>query len=236
MTTLATSYEYEDGRPSSTSSLFSGDEGTLEADQRRALVLLMKQRFMTSYHQTEWKALVANPAPIVSRLHDMFLDLFFDTEREVAYKRQVAIEGSGRPFPTLLYDAAWKREETILLVYLRSKARSEQAAGLTRVYVDRDEMLDYVRQHRPESATNRVQDEARAKNAVESLTSAGLLKRAADGDRYEISRAIEALLPLGTLKSLNEWLEGQNSPDASPGYEADDHLAHDDHDDTQEDL
>lgn len=219
MTTSTTSYMYDDGEHTSTSALFSGDEGTLDALQRRVLVLLLKQRFMTSEsHSAEWKALIANPTIIRSRLHDLFLELIIDTERQVAFKRQVSAEGSGRPFPTLLYDAAWKREETILLVYLRSKTRAEQAAGVTRVYVDRLDMHENIAQHRPASDTDLAQAARRAKNAIDSLVSARLLVGKADVERYEISRAIDALLPLETLKSLQEWLEQQNdsgTPDDS---------------------
>jgi hypothetical protein len=222
MTTSTTSYMYDDGDQASTSALFSGDEGTLDALQRRVLVLLLKQRFMTSEsHTAEWKALIANPTIIRSRLNDLFLDLVIDTERQVAFKRQVAAEGSGRPFPTLLYDAAWKREETILLVNLRSKARAEQAAGVTRVYVDRVDMLEDIAQHRAASDTDLALASRRAKNAIDSLFSAGLLIGKADGERYEISRAIDALLPLETLKSLQEWLEKQNDPDTADITDAD---------------
>lgn len=216
MTTSTTSYMYDDGDQASTSALFSGDEGTLDALQRRVLVLLLKQRFMTSEsHNAEWKTLIANPTIIRSRLHDLFLELVIDPERQVAFKRQVAAEGSGRPFPTLLYDSAWKREETILLVYLRSKARAEQAAGVTRVYVDRVDMLEDIAQHRAASDTDLALAGRRAKNAIDSLFSAGLLIGKSDGERYEISRAIDALLPMETLKSLQEWLQKQNDPDTA---------------------
>lgn len=196
----------------STVALFEGDEGGLELGQRRALVVLLKQRFMSSEtHPKEWKALVASPRLIRARLNDLFLDLELDRDREVAFKRQVSPEGGGRPFPTLLHDAPWGREETILLVHLRSRYRAEQAAGANRVFVDRPDMLEFIAQYRPEHATDIAGDAKKAARAVESVYKAGLLLGASTGDRFEVSRAIEVLLPLEKLHDLLAWLREQNA-------------------------
>lgn len=200
-----------DREPTSTVALFEGDEGGLEVDQRRALVALLKQRFISGRtHPKEWQALTRNPRPIRARLNDLFLELQMDTDREVAYKQQVSPEGGGRPYPTLLYDAPWGREDTILLAYLRSRFRSEQAAGAERVFVDREQMLEFVEQHRPSHATDQSGDARRANKAVEAVYKAGLLLGAATGDRFEVSNAIEVLLPLEKLTELLTWLRAQN--------------------------
>ncbi|MGY1838424.1 MULTISPECIES: DUF4194 domain-containing protein [unclassified Modestobacter] len=196
----------------STVALFEGDEGGLEIDQRKALVVLLKQRFISARtHPKEWRALTRNPRPIRARLNDLFLELYLDADREVAYKRQVAPEGGGRPFPTLLYDAPWGREDTILLVYLRSRFRSEQAAGADRVFVDRDDMLEFVDQHRPAHATDQSGDRKRAERAIEALYKAGLLIGPSTAERFEVSNAIEVLLPMEKLAELLTWLREQNS-------------------------
>jgi hypothetical protein len=191
---------------------FEGDEGGLEVDQRRALVALLKLRFITARtHPKEWGALVRNPRPIRARLNDLFLELRIDTDREVAYKRQVQREGGSRLYPTLLYDTPWGREDTILLVYLRARFRSEQAAGASRVFVDRDDMLEFIEQHRPAHATDQAGDAKRAAKAVESVSKAGLLLGLAAADRFEISNAIEVLLPMDKLTELLGWLRQQNA-------------------------
>lgn len=201
----------------STVALFEGDEGGLELDQRRALVVLLKQRFISGRtHPKEWRALTRNPRPIRARLNDLFLHLHVDTEREVAYKRQVTPEGGGRPFPTLLYDAPWGREDTILLVFLRTRFRSEQATGANRVFVDRDDMLDFIDQHRPEHATDQAGDAKRAVKAIEALCTAGLLIGPRTADRFEVSAAIEVLLPMEKLTELLTWLREQNRSDDDP--------------------
>jgi hypothetical protein len=210
---LAVDLEDDDRELTSSVVLFEGDEGRLEIGQRRTLVALLKHRFITARtHPAEWRALVAAPDLVRSRLNDLFLDLHLDVRREVAFKRQAVPDGGGR-FPTLLFDTAWSREETILMVYLRSRSRAEEASGVARVYVDREEMLDHVASLRPDHATDHASDVKRAGNAVENLTKAGLLIGPRGGDRFEVSPAIDVVLPLERLQELLRWLQEQNTPD-----------------------
>ncbi|GAA3348641.1 hypothetical protein GCM10020358_67840 [Amorphoplanes nipponensis] len=196
---------------SSSVALFEGDEGALEIPQRRALVALLKNRFITARsHPKEWHTLIADPRLIRSRLNDQFMDLHLDLTREVAYKRQAVPEGGGR-FPTLLHDTAWSREETILLVYLRSRARSEEAAGTSRTLVDRQDLLEHVASLRPEHATDQAGDARRTANAIENLNRAGLLVGASAAEQFEVSPAVDVVLPLEKLQELLRWLQSQNS-------------------------
>jgi hypothetical protein len=205
-------WEEDDRELSSSVALFEGDEGRLELAQRRTLVALLKHRFITARtHPVEWRTLMSHPNLLRSRLNDLFLDLHLDREREVAFKRQAMPDGGSR-FPTLLYDKAWSREETILMVYLRSRSRAEEVTGTTRVYVDREEMLEHVASLRPGRATDQAGDRARADKAVDSLNKADLLIGARQADRFEISPAIDVVLPLERLRELLKWLQTQNAP------------------------
>lgn len=201
-------------------SLFEGDEGGLEFSQRRALVALLKQRFISARtHPRDWAVLVDHERVLRSRLNDLFLDLVVDRSREVAWKRQATSETGGR-FPTLLYDAAWSREETLVLVHLRDRLRAGLAGGDARVFVDREDIVEYVASFRPAHATDEAGDEKRARNAVVSVVKSGLLIGAAGDDRYEISEAVEPLLPLELMQELLEALQRANGADAPPEPEA----------------
>lgn len=191
-------------------SLFEGDEGGLEHAQRVALVALLKQRFISARtHPRDWQVLVEHERVLRSRLNDLFLELQVDRVREVAWKRQATSE-TGSRFPTLLYDAAWSREETLVLVHLRDRLRAGLASGDARVFVDRDDILDHVQSFRPAHATDEAGDEKRARNAVAGVIKAGLLIGAPQDDRYEISEAVEPLLPLEVLAELLEALRRAN--------------------------
>ncbi|HWI44327.1 MAG TPA: DUF4194 domain-containing protein [Nocardioides sp.] len=191
-------------------SLFEGDEGGLDYAVRQALVALLKQRFISARtHPRDWQVLVEHERVLRSRLNDLFLDLQVDRQREVAWKRQAVGEGGVR-FPTLLHDTAWSREETLVLVHLRDRLRSGLAGGDTRVFVDRDDILDHVASFRPPHATDEAGDEKRARNAVTSITKAGLLIATEAEDRFEVSVAVESLLPLELLQELLAALQEAN--------------------------
>ena len=194
-------------------SLFEGDEGGLEYAQRHALVTLLKQRFISARtHPRDWRVVVEYERVLRSRLNDLFLDLAVDRAREVAWKRQATSE-TGSRFPTLLYDAAWSREETLVLVHLRDRLRAGLASGDARVFIDREDIVEYVASFRPAHATDEASDEKRARNAVVSIVKSGLLIGAAADDRYEISEAVEPLLPLELLQELLEALQRANGSD-----------------------
>jgi len=191
-------------------SLFEGDEGGLTLDQRRTLVLLLKHRYISAALQpAEWRTLLRSEGLLKSRLNDVFLDLHVDRHYEVAFKRQAVAEGGDR-FPTLLHDVSYTREETILLVMLRQRFRSERANGHEIVIVDRDNLIENVAHFRPEHATDRSGDARRAAAAVESLAKARVLLKTSDPDRFRISAVIEVLLPVERLGELLEWLVEQN--------------------------
>ena len=197
-------------------SLFEGDEGGLELAQRQALVTLLKQRFISARtHPRDWEVLVEHERVLRSRLNDLFLDLMIDRHREVAWKRQ-AVSETGSRFPTLLHDTSWSREETLVLVHLRDRLRAGTAAGESRVFIDRDDIVDHVATFRPRHATDEAGDERRARAAVLSIVKAGLLIGATTDDRFEISEAVEPLLPLELLQQLLAALQRANSDD-EPG-------------------
>jgi hypothetical protein len=208
--------EYADELEDQGISLFEGDEGGLEYAQRHALVTLLKQRFISARtHPRDWRVLVEHERLLRSRLNELFLDLQVDRVREVAWKRQAIAEGSAR-FPTMLYDAAWSREETLVLVHLRDRLRSGLAGGDTRVFIDREDLVGYVASFRPRHATDVAGDEKRARNAVASIAKAGLLIATSTEERFEVSEAVESLIPLELLQELLEALQAANATDVPP--------------------
>jgi hypothetical protein len=203
-------------------SLFEGDEGTLEFAQRHTLVTLLKQRFISARtHPRDWRVLVEHEGLLRSRLGDLFLELQVDREREVAWKRQATSETASK-FPTLLHDTAWSREETLVLVHLRDRLRAGLAGGETKVFVDVGDVVDYVASFRPPHATDESGDEKRARNALASVAKAGLLIATGTDDRWEVSEAVEPLLPLDLLRDLLAALQKANAEQAAPAAKTED--------------
>lgn len=195
-------------------SLFEGDSGGLNLQQRKTLVALLKNRFITSAKSpAEWRTLIESEALLRSRLNDLFLDLHLDRARGVAFKRKAIAEGGGR-FPTLLHDTAWSREQTILLIFLRSRFRSERSHGADDVMVDRDELLECVGNFRPTHATDISGDNRKTDKAIESLMSADILVKTSDEQRLLVSPVIEVLLPVEKLQQLLDWFLANNDTDS----------------------
>src|SRR5262249_14376162 len=97
-------------------SLFEGDLGQLADGDLRALVVILKRRYVSAERDPDvWRILVENRIALETRLNDMFLQLVVDRDYGVAYKRQAVPDGGGT-FPTLLHNAAYSREQTILMV------------------------------------------------------------------------------------------------------------------------
>lgn len=212
--------EDEERESTSTLSLFEGDEGALLYAQRQALVHLIKEPFISAQtHPREWRTVVDNPRPIQSRLNDMFMVLVLDPRREVAFKRQAIPEGGRRRFPTLFYDQAWPREETIVLLCLRLRFHTEQAAAAGRAFVNRVDIHDYVARFRPPHATDKVADRGRVERAIDKVYKTGLLIGRKTGERFEIARAIEVVMPLASLTELLGWLRQEISPDQADGVD-----------------
>jgi hypothetical protein len=197
----------EPERDESTFALFEGDEGRLDEPQRRALVALLRHPYVSARtHADEWRAVLDAEHQLRSRLNDLFLELHVDQDREVAFKRQARSESTRRGFPTLLRDAPYTREETIVLVYLRMRLRADARPGPDQVVVDRAEILGHVSGFRPATATDRTRDEARVAKAVDRLVTARVLLKTSDPDRFRIASVIEVLLPLERLVELDRWL------------------------------
>lgn len=203
----------EDG--SSTLALFEGDAGSMSLEARRALVTLLKHRFVSAHdNPTEWRVIQQNAEAIKAHLNDMFLDLHIDATAEVAFKRQAASDSGNREFPTLLHDIAYTREETILLIFLRQRFQSERNAGHEDVTVERDDLIAHVASFRPGTATNRSGDETRVNNAIDNLVKAKVLAKTNDSDRLRVSPVISVLLPLPRLHELLEWFMRENGTDS----------------------
>lgn len=194
-------------------SLFEGDEGAFTMEQRRTLVAILKHRYISAERNPgEWRTLLADLPLIKGRLNDVFLDLHIDHAYQVAFKRQ-AVPEIGPAFPTLLHDTAYTREETILLVVLRQRFRSQRADGNGVVLVDREGLLDEIAAFRPTHATDRSGDRRRAENALATLVKARILLRTNDPERFKVAPVIEVLLPIQRLNELAEWLTRATSDD-----------------------
>lgn len=210
---------FDDDESSVSLACFEGDAGRLDYEQRRVLHALMKHRYISAdRHSDQWLTLLANEELIKSRLNDLFLDLHIDRTYQVAFKRQ-AVSETGASLPTLLHDVAHTKEETIMLVALRSRFFQQRQDGDNVVHIDKAVLLEEVSSMRPDHATNRSLDQKKSERAIDGLRRAGVLLKTPDPDRYRISPVIEVLMPVPKLHELMAWLMTQNGTEPDPTTE-----------------
>ena len=186
---------------SSSVALFEGDEGGLEVDQRRALVVLLKHRFISAGQPPEGVAALARepaadprpaqrpvprPAPRPS------------TARSPSSGRSTPKAAAG--FPTLLYDTAvGPRGDDPAGLPAQPAAAASRPPAPTGSFVDRDR---HARVHRaaprPRTRpTSPATPQARSEGDRDACYKAGLLIGASTGDRFEVSTAIEVAAAAG---------------------------------------
>ncbi|HEY4269492.1 MAG TPA: DUF4194 domain-containing protein [Galbitalea sp.] len=202
------------------SALFDGDSGQLSLDVRKTFVSLLKKRYISSeHHPTDWRIVIDNQQLLESRFNDIFLQLVVDRDYEVAYKRQAVPDGGGT-FPTVLHDTTYSREQTVLLVYLRSVFRSRRASGEESVFVDQSDLIEEIASYRPADTTNFVRDDKSVLTAIDALSKSDILLKTPEPDRYRISPIIEVLLPVGRVQELIQWLAARDGT-PTDAWEAD---------------
>lgn len=187
--------------------LFEGDQGQLAGEVRRTLVSLLKKRYISAdRNPVDWRVLTQNRRLLESRLNELFIKLVVDADRGVAYKRHAHPDQGTQPFPTVLHDQSYSREETILLVHLRMLLRGAQLEDPA-VFVDRSELMEEIANYRPAEATNQVRDEKAARAAIDSLVRLDLLIDSGDAERFRVAPIVEVLMSLERLTELVVWLK-----------------------------
>src|SRR5882757_5002792 len=103
--------------------LWPGDNGDMPLIAREASVALLRRTHLWSGASKRsallWQAVVDHQDKINARLNSFFLELHLDEYIEIAYKLQAEKTDGGRSFPTLLYEAAYNRDEIDALLHLR---------------------------------------------------------------------------------------------------------------------
>lgn len=196
--------------------LFDGDQGTLDHEQRRCLVSLIKfTHISVDSHPELWATLLAHTEEIRSRLHDLMLGLEIDRRVEVAYTYQIHDPATHRPIPQLQGTLAYTREQTLLLVHIRDLHRQALGQGQSAAFVDEADLLEFVENHRPESDANRAFNTKKAQKAIEQLKAWTFLSEVESEQRYRISNVIETVMDVRTLENLLERLETGSGQDES---------------------
>jgi hypothetical protein len=187
--------------------LFPGDRGVLDPDVRRVLVFLLSRRFIAEErNRQEWRTLLDHQQVIESRLNDLYIRLVIDHSRGLAFKQQV--RSDELEVPILLRDVAYSRQETLVLVHLRTLYQRESAAGESAVRVDIEDIEQTVLSYFADGDGSTARRQKAVRAAVERLAREGIVAEESTG-RYRVSPLIEIILSAERLHDLREWLRTQ---------------------------
>lgn len=176
-----------DARPQAAeaaSGLWPGDTGTLREQSRRAFVHLVRGPYLSAQrHNNLWNALLNDHDAIASRLADMFLTLVVDAEAQVAFVRNVDVDGLDAP--RVVRTAALTFIDTALLLNLRQQLL--QSGGSERTIVGRDEVADQMQVYRGRDNADPAGFAKRINASWGKLEKYGILAATSTEGRFEVS-------------------------------------------------
>ena len=190
-----------DGRPADGTQLWPGDPGALEADVRSTLVALIKGPYLSQASTPNlWSSLLANLAVVRSRLADLYLELALDTEREIAFARNVRLE-EGR-VPQMMRKLPLSFIDTAVLLHLRHLLLRAASHG-ERAYVGGGEIVDHLQQLRPAADHDAAGWAKRVRASVNRMRKDYKLLEATDTeDRFEILAILGLLISPDVVAGL----------------------------------
>jgi len=164
--------------------LWPDDRGTLSAGSRRALLQLIRGPYLSfRRHGQLWSALLSDEAALRVRLHELFLELVVDLAAEVAFVRNVTVDGDV-DVPKTVRSASLTFLDTGMLLVLRQHLLDSD--GVERVIIGREDVDDQLEPYR--DATVDPAAFARRLNASwTNMKKYGVIVDAETEDRVEIS-------------------------------------------------
>lgn len=164
--------------------LWDGDTGTLREPSRRALAALVKGPYVSAErHGDLWRALLADPDAIRSRLADLFLELVVDDTLGVAFIRGAeTAQGSA---PQVVRTLPLTFIDTLLLLHLRNELIRSGGSG--RAIVGKDEVIEQLQVYRRASSTDEAGFARRINASWTKMEKQNLLAKTSTEGRFEIS-------------------------------------------------
>lgn len=193
-------------RDESSHALFEGDEGTLPAEARRVLTLLVRDVCVCALEAPQdYETIRLYRRELARELNNLGLTLTVSSRYEVAFAQQVQADDSG----ALMLKRAQplSRDATILLVSIRARQHNDEANGEELWFVSREDLVELLASGPYANDRDGARLERSLKTALKQLCEAGYLKDmpAAPG-RYRVMPLLPAVFTLERARELLESL------------------------------
>lgn len=183
--------------------LWPEDTGLLAEGSRRALLELIKGPYLSGRTSPGlWSALLSDERAIISRLHELFLELVIDRIGEFAFVRNVTTDELSTP--ATVRTASLTFIDTAMLLVLRHMLLVGEGDG--RVIVGRDEVFEQLRVYRTADRDEHDFDKRlnaawqKMRNVLRVVHAAGQADR--EEDRVEISPVLRMVLDAEQVQAI----------------------------------
>ena len=194
----ASSREPLDG--ASREELFPEDTGTCPLGVRHAIAALVKRRYISADEdKVAWEGLMSDPDLVRSRLADALLLLKVNTRIGIALAQQVEFEDDTVPYKIKSINY-FNNVQSLLMCQLVTKYFSSTAAGQSVVWIEEEEMYEYMTRLF-EDAPDVAASQTAMKNAISSMVRNRYLKEHGIG-RYQILPVVGVVYTLDEIRSV----------------------------------
>jgi hypothetical protein len=228
----AEAYEEEALGATAHGKLFEADTGDLDVPARRALTGLLAKPSVSAVGEPDlFQLVLKHEAELRRDLNNLGLALTVSQRYGVAWAAQAPVEGQS-PLYVLKRQMRLRRDQTVLLINLRSRQHAAETSGEQQWFCDRADLVDEVADVLYPDTKDRAGATERVERAIDDLEGMGYVRKVkSSADRLQIMPVLPASIPLErALEMLDELRALSGEPadanvDAEAARHADDVLA-----------
>ena len=180
--------------------LFPEDTGTCPLGVRHAIAALIKRRYISADEdKVAWEGLMSDPELVRSRLADALLLLKINRRVGIALAQQVEFEDDTIPYKIKSINY-FNNVQSLLMCQLVTKYFSATAAGQSMVWIEEEEMYEYMTRLF-EDAPDLAASQTAMKNAISSMVRNRYLREHGIG-RYQILPIVGVVYTLDEIRSV----------------------------------
>jgi hypothetical protein len=193
--------------------LFEGDQGTLAAEVRRVLTMLIRDPYVCAQtNPDDYEVIRRNRHKLTEALNNLGLDLSISTRYEVAYTKQAPCESVG---PLILKRSQpLRRDATCLLVSIRARQHNDEANGEELWTVSREDLAGLLASGPYAGELDGTRMDKALDAALRQLQEAGYLQALpAARDRFRVMPILPAVFTLERARELLDALSKTDQPE-----------------------
>lgn len=217
----AAAYEEEALDSSAHGKLFEADTGDLDVPARRALTGLLAKPSVSAVGEPDlFQLVLKHEAELRRDLNNLGLALTVSQRYGVAWAAQAPVEGQS-PLYVLKRQMRLRRDQTVLLINLRSRQHAAETSGEQQWFCDRADLVDEVADVLYPDTKDRAGATERVERAIDDLEGMGYVRKVkSSADRLQIMPVLPASIPLERALEMLDELRALSGEPADANVDA----------------